>query len=101
MTQENGFAKNLIAQRGRRASATLLTWLEDNVKDRLSDEEWEAMRSKVLSVVGEFQDLATDMVVSETGVINDYWAEAIADIKDTMRRIERSVDGHVAVSSDR
>lgn len=98
MSRENQYAKNLLGSRGRRASATLLTWLEDNIKHKLTDDEWDEMRSKVLAVVGDFQDLAMDMVASDTGVINDYWADALAEIKDSLRRIE---NGAFALQADR
>jgi hypothetical protein len=97
MSQENSFAKNLLAQRGRRAAATLLTWLEDNIQHNLTTEEWEETRSKVLYVLGEFQDLAMDMVTSDTGVINDYWVQALTEIRDRLR----SIDGHNKIPADR
>lgn len=97
MSRENQYAKNLLGSRGRRASATLLTYLEDNIKHKLTDEEWEEIRGKVLGVIGDFQDLAMDMVASDTGIINDFWAEALTEIKDSLRRI----DGHLAVPADR
>jgi hypothetical protein len=37
------------------------------------------------------------MVAADTGIINDYWAEALTDIHTILRRI----DGHYKVSSDR
>lgn len=95
---DNSYAKNLLATRGRRAVATLLTWLEDHAYEHLPPEIQEATRGKVLSIIGEFQDLAMDMVASETGTINDYWAEALTEIQDSLRRIEH---GHSALSDRR
>lgn len=97
MSGENNYAKKLLAQRGRRAAATLLTYLEDNTRGKLTNAEWEDLRGKVLAVIGDFQDLAMDMVASETGAINEHWANAIAEIHDVLRRI----DGHLAVPADR
>lgn len=87
MTDNNSFAKNLLATRGRRAVATLLTWLEDNVYEKIPPELQSEVRGKVLSVIGEFQDLAMDMVASDTGVINDYWVEGLEQIMKELRRI--------------
>lgn len=97
MTDNNSFAKNLLATRGRRAVATLLTWLEDNAYQYLPPEVQTETRGKVLSVIGEFQDLAMDMVASDTGVINDFWAEGLAEIKAEIRKAY----GHAQVPADR
>lgn len=97
MTDNNSFAKNLLATRGRRAVATLLTWLEDNVYEHIPGELQTETRGKVLGVIGEFQDLAMDMVASDTGVINDYWAEELAEVKTLLRKI----DGQLEVPTNR
>jgi hypothetical protein len=97
MTDNNSFAKNLLATRGRRAVATLLTWLEDNAYQYLPADVQTETRGKVLSVIGEFQDLAMDMVASDTGIINDFWAEELAEMKSLLRRI----DGHLEVPAQR
>lgn len=87
MTDNNSFAKNLLATRGRRTVATLLTWLEAHVYEHIPADLQNETRGKVLSTVGEFQDLAMDMVASDTGIINDFWATELADIKAELRRI--------------
>lgn len=97
MTDENSYPKNLLAKRGRRAVATLLTWFEDNVYPEVDKDLQIEIRSKVMMVVGDFQDLAMDMVASETGVINGHWADAIAEMHDIMKR----VDGYITVQDRR
>lgn len=82
---ENNFARNLLNMRGRRAMATLLTQLEASVQPHVDAETWNNVRSSVLTVIGDFQDLAMDMISAETGVINDYWAEKLEQIHDAVR----------------
>lgn len=81
---DNSFAHNLVNIRGRRAMATLLTALEKEVKPHLSQQEWENVRSKVLQVLGDFQDFCMDMIKAETGAINEIWAEKIGEIHEAV-----------------
>jgi len=94
---ENSYAKNLLAQRGRRASATLLTWLENNVYEFVTPELQGEIRGKVLQIISEYQDLAMDMVASDTGTINEFWVEELDRIHSTLR----SIDGHLQLSNSR
>jgi len=48
---QNDFAKNLVANRARRCSATILTWLENNVYDDIPKEKHAAVRQTILSNV--------------------------------------------------
>ena len=68
----------------------MLTWLESNVWEYLPDDMQVATRGKVLEVFNEFKDLATDMVASDTGVINDFWVEALDTLHDAIRRLDRA-----------
>lgn len=94
---DNSYAKNLLATRGRRASATLLTWLENNVYEYVPPEAQGEIRGKVLQIISEYQDLAMDLVASDTGAINEFWVEELGRIHSTLR----SIDGHLQVSTDR
>lgn len=89
-TDVNSYAKNLLSTRGRRSIATLLTWMEANVWPEIEADLQAEARSKIMQVMGEYQDLAMDMVASETGVINDYWVDEI----DKLHRAIRSLNGH-------
>ena len=86
---DNSYAKNLINKRGRRCVATILTYLEENVWMYLSKDEQQAVRGHVLSTVGEFQDLAMDMVTSDTGAINDFWVEELEKVHQSIRELSR------------
>lgn len=89
----NGYAQRLLAARGRRAAATILTYMEKagGIKSRLNDGEWEKLRQIVLSAMVDFQDLAIDMVKADSGAINDFWLDALEDIHSELRglRAER------------
>lgn len=86
MNQNNDFAKNLVANRARRCSATILTWLENNVYDDIPKEKHQAVRKTILSNVNDLSDIAIDIVKSDTGQINEFWVEELAAIKDLIRQ---------------
>ena len=48
-------------------------------------------RSHILSTVGEFQDLAMDMVVADTGSINEFWVEELEKLHKEIRNINAFV----------
>jgi len=81
----NDFAKNLVANRARRCSATILTWLENNVYDDIPPEKHSDVRRTILSNVNDLSDIAIDIVKSDTGQINEFWVEELAEIKSIMR----------------
>lgn len=84
------YAANLLAKRGRRTSATLLTYIEKNFKNRLNSDEWEQLRQKILDTVGDFQDLATDMVAADTAAINEFWIDALVEIRKAIKEAVRA-----------
>lgn len=85
MKNNNDFAKNLVANRARRCSATILTWMENNIYEFLPNEKQQAVRSTVLQNVNDLSDIAIDIVKSDTGQINEFWVEELAEIKDMLR----------------
>jgi len=85
MKNNNDFAKNLVANRARRCSATILTWMENNIYEYLPNEKQQAVRSTVLQNVNDLSDIAIDIVKSDTGQINEFWVEELAEIKDMLR----------------
>lgn len=91
MSSDNTYAQRLLAARGRRAAATILSYLERSLKVHLSEDEWQRTRMKVLETVAEFQDFAIDMIKAEDGVINEYWADALDRIHNELKglRAER------------
>ncbi len=91
MNDINSYAKNLLRTRGRRCVATILTHLEENVWESVPPEVQRQARSHILSTVGEFQDLAMDMVVADTGTINDFWVEELEKLHKEIRNINGAV----------
>lgn len=83
----NTMAVNLIANRGNRCVATILTFLEREVWPHLSEEASREARSMVLDQVNGFKDLAIDIVKSDTAHINDLWLQKLDAIHSEMRRI--------------
>lgn len=91
MNDVNSYAKNLLGTRGRRCVATILTHLENNVWEHVPEDVQRRARSHILATVGEFQDLAMDMVIADTGVINDFWVEELEKIHKEIRNISGNV----------
>jgi hypothetical protein len=87
-------ARDLLSTRGRRTIATLLTYMEENVWPQLPDEVQAevqtAARAKILAVLGDYQDLAMDLIASEDATINEFWVEELAKLHRTIGRL----DGH-------
>ena len=86
MNSNNSMAANLVQKRGNRCTATLLSWMEENIKDDLPPELWGPLRRRVMDDINEFKDLAIDVVKSETALVNDVYIQQIAEIHDWMRR---------------
>ena len=95
---DNSYPKNLLSKRGRRTVATLLTYFEENVYQHVDKDLQNDIRAKVMMVVGDFQDLAMDMVASETGSINELWVDAIREMHDDLKR---RIDGNDSVQARR
>lgn len=76
----NGGVAKLIALRGNRTTAIILTWLEENVYQHLSEDLQQETRRQVLDQINQFKDLAIDIVKSDPGLINEFWAEKIDEI---------------------
>lgn len=81
----NDFAKNLVSARSRRTSATILTWMEQNVYEYLPADVQNSARSRILDSVNDLADLAIDIVKSDTGQINEFWVDELAELKDLIR----------------
>ena len=79
--------KEFLRIRGRRVSATIMSTLEAVVWDQISDEDRKKIRSAVLSTIGEYQDLAMDLVSSEAGSINEFWVDELAKLHRELRKV--------------
>lgn len=83
---ENTMAANLVQTRGNRVSATMLSWLEDNVYEFLEEDLQRRIRQMVLDNVNGFKDLTIDIVKSDTAYMNQLWVEKLDEIHKEIRR---------------
>lgn len=86
MRDENSGVAKLIALRGNRTTAVMLSWLEENVYRYLPEEVQIETRKQVMDNINSFKDLAIDIVKSDTAVINEVWAEKIDEIHSYLRK---------------
>lgn len=86
MSHNNTMAANLIATRGNRATAVILSWLEEHVYDYLPEEVQRETRQMVLDQVNIFKDLAIDVVKSDTAYMNQVWLEKLDQIHEAIRK---------------
>lgn len=89
MNDTNTMAANLIAARGNRCTAAILGWMENHVKDDLTDAQWRAMRQQVMEQINGFKDLAIDVVKSDTAYVNELWMEKLESLHDDLRSLRR------------
>lgn len=85
----NTMAANLVATRGNRATAMILSWLEDNVYEYLPEEVQRATRQMILDQVNYFKDLCIDVVKSDTAYLNQIWVERLDELKEEIRQSRR------------
>lgn len=83
----DNMAANLVAIRGNRCTATILSWVEAHLMDTLSEEEWQSLRSVVIDQVNAFKDLSIDIVKSDAAIVNQFWVEKLDDIHNELRRM--------------
>lgn len=86
MSQNNTMAANLIATRGNRATAVILSWLEDNAYQYLPEEVQQQTRQMVLDQINVFKDLAIDVVKSDTAYMNQIWVEKLDEIHEDIKK---------------
>lgn len=85
MSDNPNMATKLVANRGNRAAAIILGWMERNIYQYLPDEEQSRTREIVLDQINEFKDLVIDVVKSDTGYVNDFWLEKLDEIHREIR----------------
>lgn len=93
--QVESMAARLIAQRGNRCTATILSFLEEEIypKANLTTEQVRRIRRTVLDSVNDFKDLAIDVAKSDSSLVNDLWLQQIAAIDRKLDRLVRATDG--------
>lgn len=85
LKQHNTMAANLIATRGNRTTAVMLSWLEDNVYEHLDEELQRRTRQMVLDNINVYKDLAIDIVKSDTAYMNEIWLEKIDELHEAIK----------------
>lgn len=87
---DNSLAANLVATRGNRCTAAILTYLEDEVYRRhpeISTQTQKQIRSVVMENINGFKDLAIDIVKSDTAMINQVWVQKLDEIHSEIRKV--------------
>lgn len=77
----------LIAIRGNRTTAVILSWLEDNAYSYLPEDVQKEARRLVLDQINGFKDLAIDVVKADTSMINEVWVEKLDEIQKAIKAI--------------
>jgi hypothetical protein len=86
---DNSLAANLVATRGNRCVASILTFLENEVYRRypeISTATQKQIRNVVLDNINGFKDLAIDIVKSDTALVNDVWVQKLDLIHEELRK---------------
>jgi hypothetical protein len=91
MSNSNSMAANLVASRGNRCSAVLLTWMEDNAYEFLPEDVQFQLRRTILDQINGFKDLAIDIVKSDVAAMNQVWVEKLDAIHSELRRLSVGV----------
>ncbi len=85
LDNNNTMAANLIANRGNRTTAIVLSWLEDNVYEFLDEDLQKMTRKMILDNLNSFKDLSIDIVKSDTAYLNTLWMEKLDEIHRAIR----------------
>ena len=90
----DSMASNLVANRGNRCTATILSFLETNVYNQYDIPKGlqRQIRQAVLDSINGYKDLVIDIVKSDDAVMNDLYLDAIVQIRDEISSLRRSVD---------
>jgi hypothetical protein len=86
MRDDNSGVAKLVAIRGNRTTAVVLSWLEDNIYKHLTEQEQKDTRRLILDQINGFKDLAIDIVKADTSHINEIWAEKLDQIHQELRK---------------
>lgn len=84
--------RKFLKNRRDRAVGSILGYLEQNVRPKLSAGEWESVRKVVLEATNSYHDTVLDLVKSEDGVRNDH-------LIALLERVDRNLKLSAAVAS--
>lgn len=79
-------AANLIANRGNRCTATILSFFEEEIypKSDLSTDQIRRIRRAIMASVNDFKDLAIDVVKSDVAIVNDLWVQQLTAMEQKL-----------------
>lgn len=86
----NSMAANLVATRGNRTTATILSAIEDEIYDAVDvpDPIKRKVRQIVLDQMNGYKDLMIDIVKSETSLLNDHWVSRLDEIHEAIKALK-------------
>lgn len=90
MSSNNSMAANLVATRGNRTTATILSAIEDEIYEtvHVPDPVKRKIRQIVLDQMNGYKDLVIDIVKSETAIVNEHWLNQIEEIHTAIQSLK-------------
>jgi hypothetical protein len=84
--------RNFLRARRDRAVGSILGYAEGEIKPKLSQAQWEALRRVVLDAMNSYHDTVLDLVKSEDAPRNDHFVRLLERV-DSHLRAERPRTG--------
>ena len=90
MTSNNSMAANLVATRGNRTTATILSTIETEIYGEVTvpDHIKRKVRQAVLDQMNGYKDLIIDIVKSDVALINEHWVSQIDEIHSAIKNLK-------------
>ena len=88
------FVRNMLNEQRKRAVGSLMQYLEANVYDRLSIEERQELRARVLAAIGQYHDTCLDMMkasINDGTLINEDAVRMLAKLNSDVTHLRREV----------
>lgn len=86
----NSFVRNMLNEQRKRLVGSLMQYLEENVFDRLDEQERRELRKKVLSSASQYHDVCLDMLkssVNDGTVLNEEALRLLSSIHAQTQRL--------------
>jgi hypothetical protein len=83
-------AANLVAARGNRTTATILSTIETEIymDIHVPDPVKRKVRQIVLDQMNGYKDLVIDIVKSDTALLNEHWVSQIDEIHKAIKELK-------------
>lgn len=90
MSTNNSMATNLVAARGNRTTATILSTIETEIYEdiHVPDTVKRKVRQIILDQMNGYKDLVIDIVKSETSILNEHWVTRIDEIHEAIQSLK-------------